>query len=251
MIVNNDEIDWLNQNYPSLVIDSLSKPSVVIRGDFKFRAAYNNHDNGYIINPQANCHYSHPVIEDSYSIEIFSSLDLSTFPNIRNTDGRLLSLAERYHRDPKDFHVYSEPFYRKNSLCVVGPIDASRIRGNISLHKLLNNILLPFFYDSSHYEKFGSRPREDYSHEAWGVLENYYDLSVDEVNFDKDCLDKLKIYGKAWPLIRRYLVSKNNPKGHHLCIACKKEKIRTCHNKVFKALFKLHKRCKINKIYVE
>lgn len=250
MIINNDEIDWLNQNYPSLAVDSLSKSSVVIRGDFKFKAAYSNLDGGYVINPRPDSRYSHPIIEDSYNIEIFSSLDLSTFPNIRNTDGRLLSLAEKYHRDPKDFHVYSEPFYRKNSLCVVGPIDASRIKGYISLRELLNNILLPFFYDSSHYENYGSRPREDYSHGVWGVLENYYDLSIDDVDCDKECINKIKAYKETWPLIRKYLAGKNMPKGHHLCIVCRKEKIRICHNKVFRAMFRLYKRCKINKIYV-
>jgi len=251
MIINNDEIDWLNKNHPGLAIDSLSKTSIVIRGDFKFKAAYNNFDKGYITIPKANSSYSHPVIEDSYVIEIFSLLDLSTFPSIKNIDGRLLRLAEKSHRDSRDFHVYSEPFLRKNLLCVVGPLDADRIKGNITLRELLNNILLPFFYDNSHYEQYGSRPREDYSHGVWGVLENYYDIAVNDIKFNKDLLNRLKIYTKEWPLICRYLVSKNNPKGHHLCIACGREKIRSCHNKVFRALFKLHRKCKINKIYVE
>jgi hypothetical protein len=110
------------------------------------------------------------------------------------------------------------------------------------LHELLNDVLLPFFYDSSHYEIYKTRPREDYSHGVWGVLENYYDIIDDDIIYDKSCLEKIKLYKDTWPMIKKYLTYKSCPKGHHLCIACKSDKIRRCHNKVFRALFKLHKR---------
>ena len=242
MIITNNEIDWLNQNYPGLAIEDISKSSILIRGNFKFKAAYNKLSGKYIINPDNN-YYSHPVIEDIYSIEIFSLLDLNTFPIIKNIDGRLLNLAKKLQLDSRDLHVYSGPIPEKNSLCVVGPIDIERIRGDITLRILLENILLPFFYDSSHYEKYGLKPREDYSHGVWGVLENYYDIATNSINSDKECLDKLMKH-KEWLIIKKYLIGKNKPKGHHLCVVCMTDKIRKCHRKVFRALFKLHERIK-------
>lgn len=258
MIINNDEINWLTNNYPGLAIDSLSEFSVVIRGDFKFKAEYNEADGKYYIvnNNKANKHGYH-VIEDSYRIEIFSHLDLSEFPRVKNIDGRLLNLANKLGKDSKDLHVYSGPLPEANTLCVVGPIDAEKIKGNIPLHELLNDILLPFFYDSSHYERYNYRPREDYSHGVWGVLENYYDLPEHDIDTDKDCIDKLKKDKFLWPLIKKRIISKNNPKGHHYCIKCFTDKnnygliskTRKCHNKIFRGLFKLHERIRLLNLY--
>ena len=115
MIIDNSEIDWLNQNYSGLAIINIDKSSILIRGNLKFQVAYNRSDDKYIINPLTDI-YSHPIIRDSYSIEIFSYLDSRAFPVIKNTDGRLLEIAQGFQRDCKDFHVYPGPFPDKNTL---------------------------------------------------------------------------------------------------------------------------------------
>jgi len=251
MIIDKDEISWLNKNYPGLFIDNIDK-NIIIKGDFKFRAVFDDSSGNYIINPNINNHYNYPIIEDKYKIEIHSPSDLSSFPIIKNTDSRLLNLSKNLGCDSRDLHVYSE-LITKNMLCVIGPFDAEKIKGKIALSDLINRSLVPFFYDSSYFEKYHLRPREHYGHGAWGVLENYYDIvNIDsdiDIDLEKSCIAKLKNDRKNWNIIKKFLISRDNIKGHISCFVCGKNEIRICHKKIFFALFRLHNNIKELNLY--
>lgn len=234
MQIEKNEIDWLNSNQPGLVIDHDNGSQTTLKGCFSFSAVYDESSNVYIINPAPGS-YKHPIISDKYNIEIFAFKDQNSPPLVKNTDGRLLELAKKQNKDSRDLHVYSD-IQRINYLCVLGPLDQELIKGNISLSSFIDRVLVPFFYDNSYYEKFGIRPREDYSHEMWGVIENYYDLTDPSQEIDSLCLAKLQKHPRDWEKIKHYISGKKVLKGHHMCMVCGNGKIRECHIKVFRGI---------------
>lgn len=235
MKIDRSNIDWLSINYPDLVV-KINDKSVVIEGDLVFSAQYSKETETYQINPTASNSF---LIEDSYHIKIETELFSNEYPVISEPGGRLLGLAVSKNIRPKDLHVYSG--WRNNKLCTIGPIAQELIKSNLSLQALIEKILIPFFYDSSYYEKNDIRLRRDYSHEIWGLIENYFELagSIDEVliEFVKKEIKKCK----EWEFLKDYFVGDKIIKGHLECFVCKKNKIRNCHPCVFRGIRRIQK----------
>lgn len=237
MIVRHEDIDWLGQYFPSLAIEMSPDGTIVVTGEFKFRAVYDPKNGRYLFNPEPG-DYGFGVIEDSYNIMVTSFP--GHFPTVKDLDGRILSFAEKTRANPLDFHVYPRPFFLRNFLCVAGVLDGRRLSARITLKEFVSTILLPFFYDNSYCEKYDIRPRPAYSHMAWGILENFYETTDHSAESQEQCLLDACEFKNDWEKISRYLTRKKRPKGHHICIFCGKNKIRICHNRLFGALWVLH-----------
>lgn len=235
MIMPSD-IDWISSNYPGLNV-SLQGKSVTIRGCLLFSARYDKGSGCYVINPSLRDELH---IEDSYQIEIFAQQDSSSYPMIKEIGGRLLKLANQQKVDSRNLHVYSSAQgFIENLLCTVGPIDQELIKTTLSVQDLIERILIPFFYDSSYYEKTGCRMRADYSHGIWGIIENYYESVVEDSRLRLFAKEKL-INSKEWKFVEDYFLNNKRIQGHHKCIVCKNDKkIRDCHLRVFRGIRKI------------
>jgi len=228
-----EDVTWALKNYFGLIF-AIEEEKIIVRGKLSFTAKYDETNGNYIVNPSEIDNF---VVSDVYEIEIRITNTAKEYPVVKEVGGRLLKLAQSQKIDSRNLHVYSGSL--ENILCTVGPVDHILVTENLSFQDLIERILVPFFYDSSYYEKYGKRLRPDYSHEIWGVIENYFDLgslSTQEIKaFVKDKL----IGSKQWPSIKKYLVDNQPLRGHLSCFVCGGDRIRSCHSRVFRGLVKI------------
>jgi hypothetical protein len=136
-----------------------------------------------------------------------------------------------------DLHVNGN-----GSICMVGPFDMDV---SLSLRGFFNTALLQFFYDFSYFERYGRRPRGEYSHAMEGVLENYYEcILAGRTNLDEDCLRRIKSFtGHAYyNEIITWLSERKRIQGHLRCVCGSGKAFRDCHPDAFRGLWTLHDR---------
>ncbi|MCB9503079.1 MAG: hypothetical protein H6696_14195 [Deferribacteres bacterium] len=229
-----EEKEWVMTNYPNLSFD-VKKAVEVIKGEFAFRAAYDENTQEYIINPSLAESSNQIIISDFYEIEIcfVCSNGKSQLPLVYETGGRIKRLANKLSRPLADLHIYPD-----SRLCLVGLLDEEE---KLSLPEFIDGPILQFCYDESYYEKYGRWPRGQYSHGAEGIVENFLDrFKNGKVNKEK-CLEILRQY-PTWERYYQLLNTKKDKiKGHHRCPCGTEKKIRKCHPKVWEGLNILHK----------
>lgn len=215
-ITQNDE-NWLKENHPDLLFDSASQ---IIHGNLYFKMYYSVHEPGYVLNPDEPYEEKDGiVIEDVYEIEI-NLLKQGFLPSVQEVGGRILKSKKKWGiEDLIDMHVYSD-----STACLCIPTEVqTRMPNGFNLKDFFENLLIPFFYYQSFFEKYGKEPWRGYSHGCLGILEsylNYKDISLENVNFFLNILpDNLKD-----SILRNHKI-----KGHHFCLCKSRKKFRKCH----------------------
>lgn len=224
MNLNKDDISWLKNNYPGLIITSLSP--LRISGEFKFKAAYNTNLKEYIINPVEEDPVNN-LITDVYDILIES--DENSFPKVTETGEKIKKYAVEENIELIDLHIADS-----NEVCLVGALDRNP---QISFRQFIREPLLQYFYDQSYFRINGKWPRGTYEHYDLGLFENYYHLSNHGYRRETfaTCLEFLnKFYFNKYHAL---LEKKENLKGHSPCLCKSGKKFRDCHPEAFKGLW--------------
>lgn len=234
MNISEEDFIWLNENYPSLSIQT-EKGRNVLEGTLEFTVCYDKKTSNYIINP-VECADDKYLISDKYKIRIIIDQNSEKFPKVKEIGNRIISFANKNNIDLIDLHTYED-----STCCLLGPLDEREIT---NIRDLLDRAILQFFYDESFYEKYRKWPRGQYSHGILGIIENYYDQNpTNNISICDDCIILLKKH-KDLSRIEKILKSKTQIKSHHQCLCGSGNKYRDCHKKVFKGLWNLQK-CQI------
>lgn len=234
-IITSEEIKWLKNNYPGLSFYSNVSPA--IRGLFKFEAVYK----------KEGSKENYPIIKDNYEIEItLASNPLSSLPQVRETGNRIAGVIKRLEKTPADLHV------NLNDTVCLCPYTAEKrkLPNGFNLKDFFNNLLVPYFYEQSYYEKHEQWPWGEYSHGELGLLEDYLENRGEGNNIEliTEFIENFKKINFSNSYLQ--LVKKDKIKGHVICFCGSGKRIRDCHNSSFRGLWYLKEDIKNNKIKI-
>ena len=223
-MISSDEISWLQANYPDLYFDAGQR---CISGELSFRMFYSEQlGDGYIVNPDESFEgQDGTLIEDVYEIDIRLN-DSKALPEVREVGGRIVkSLLEWNIEDPSDLHIHPNGAL---CLCVETEIEKNLPNG-FNLRDFFWNLLIPFFFYQSYFERFGREPWPGYGHGDIGVLESFQN----RVKLDNHLsYTTIHSYLESLSKQTRMRIHENvEAKGHHRCLCGSKKIIRKCHKK--------------------
>lgn len=219
---------WLQENYPSL---TYTPNNQIISGELHFSMYYSADEPGYVLHPDDS--YASKdgiIIQDVYEIEV----DLSQpkfLPPVRELGGRIFVSKEKWDiENIIDLHLYSD-----GTACLCPPSEIpAKFPNGFDLRDFIEDLIVPFFYYQSFFEKYGREPWKAYSHGYLGILESYYnDQAPTSLQTIQDYLTFLPEGIRAD--IRRNIKAK----GHHLCKCGSGKKFRKCHQEVLYGYNKL------------
>jgi hypothetical protein len=207
-----------------------------LKGSLNFRACYNNSNEEFIIDPSEKMIISDTYIDDKYDIEIeFLRGFPKQFPLVREVGGRIQQIAEKYSlKDVRDLHINK---IQNNAICLCPqPAEKLKYPDEIDLVHFMNNLVVPFFYGLSYYDKSGSWPWNEYPHGDLGIFEFYGEnKEKNDLSLAKRCYKSLNDNEQN----KKYITAKNVIKGHSPCICGSKEKFRKCHKVALEGIWAL------------
>lgn len=239
--LSEEDKEWLKENYSNLEIhaeDGIEK----ISGILNFSMALLEGGKSYIINPNPNI-FCKNEITDQYQIQIeLRRSEFSNLPQVFETGFRIERIAIARNLKLVDLHINPN----KSACLCIKPEEPLEF----NVKDFFNNLLIPFFYGQSFFEKFNRWPWKEYAHGPWGLIE--WVSSQGEMKFDilDDFLKNLKRSIKLkeeekikerviWDNLKAFLNPNTPFKGHNLCVCGKKELIRRCHPDILKGIWKL------------
>lgn len=227
VIITKDDRTWLIENYPDLHFDP---EKTVISGKLCFSMHHSNKRIGYVINPDSSFKNKDGIIiEDIYEIEINLSSD-EFLPIVKEIGGRILKSKEKWGIDKlEDLHIYPD-----GTLCLcVTTEEESRMPNGFNLKDFFENLLIPFFYYQSFFERYGQEPWKGYSHGDLGILESY----LHQKNPSPEMIRSF-FYSLSDGL-KKCLINNVRFKGQEFCLCQSKRKFRKCHRDAFLGYNKL------------
>jgi hypothetical protein len=218
LILTEDDQDWLSEKYPGLTITNESGV-MVITGIFSFYAAYDGQE-----------------ITDEYEVRIdLKAGPLSDLPRVRETKSRIKRLAAERNIDLSDLHTYID-----GTACLcVKPAEKIYFPDKFCFQRFIQELVVPFFFAQSFFEKNGSWPWETYGHGSLGWLEWYFDQGVVAPSVTSEYLENLHLE-HDWKRIRRALTRKGGVKDYRACLCGSTKSFRNCHQKAFHGLRQLY-----------
>jgi len=210
--LSKDDISWIEKEYPSLKVQN-----DIIKGEICFHRAFNNI----------------PIL-DCFNIKIIlKTNEKSMLPKVICIDNRIKNISAKLNLPLDKLHINSD-----NSFCLTLYLNEKNFftNGKFNIKEFFKNLLEPYLYWLSFYEKFQSPPWGEYSHGTLGVLEyiGENDLSIKEI---------FKIIRENNMDIRKILATYRQ----NFCICgyykkyddYKNKKIRNCHPNVWKGIKKI------------
>jgi hypothetical protein len=241
MLITDAEIIWLKEYYPGLRF--IKRNSGIIAGNLHFDMFYDEANAKYIINPDSDCHPPSMRIRDSYQIEITFQNSEQDLPIVKETGRRIETVAQANNLSMLDFHINND-----GSACLCFIFDKyTYLPNGFNIRDFMHNLLVPFFYAQSFYERDHRWPWGEYEHGLFALFQWYAErkeaITIDGLN---QCIDYIKrcknIKGYKVPtLILTLLKQKDNIKGHQPCVCGSNIKFRNCHPRIFNGLWKMKK----------
>lgn len=232
-MLSKEEIQCLKRLYPGL---SLQKRDgkYFLQGKLSFCAFYDNKKDTLVLNPSSDNVSNESLIDDKYEIEMELLPDFpNSLPLVREVGGRIQQIVDKYNiKDICDLHVNKN---KDNAICLCPkPAEKVRYPDKVDIIHFINNLVVPFFYGLSYYERYGKWPWNEYSHGDLGTFEFYTESkNVNSVSLAKSCYDSLSEQGKKLVMIKKRI------KGHWPCICGSKEKFRKCHKLALEGIWAL------------
>lgn len=232
MVLTNEDRKWLAVNYPLLQVKKNDSQGLVIKGTFRFHVYYDETKDQYTINPTEIVLNKKYNISDSYEIEIASPPPENILPVITETRGRILSLARAHKLKPCDLHV------DEYGICCPCPklFDKIRYPKGINIRDFMYDLVIPFFYAQSFFEKYRSWPTGTYSHGDLGILEYYAEL-VSEGYSVADVVEMF--FDSLNSKIQKLITNSATISRQWTCICDRGTKFRNCHPKAMVGLKQL------------
>jgi len=150
--LNKQDIDFLEENYSQLTYNH--KKNVIV-GNLSFHLKYDSIEE---------------EIKDKYRIEIdLNRVSVLGLPIIKETDGRILKIAEEKKIPYWDLHINN----KEGEMCIIVPPKIKeKYPDGFNLKVLLEHIE-EFFYWISYFDKYDKKPWPDYGHHELGYYELY------------------------------------------------------------------------------
>lgn len=194
-------------------------------------------DQSYVIKPKPEHLRSGKRIQDKYQLEIvFKTSEHSNLPQVYEKGGRIKSVSSARSCKPEDLHINPSGV---TCLCL-NFREKEYLPNGFNLPDFFHNLIIPFFYKQSHFEKTGIWPGQQYGHGITGLLEGYLESNSESEEDVENFIRYLKPR-QEWQFIQQWLTSKKTIKGHYPCICGSSKKFRNCHKDALQGLWKLKK----------
>lgn len=219
--ISPEDLGWLSDNHPDLVYIDERKQVV---GELDFRMYYDQKiPDKYIINPTSKFALEDKrLVTDVYEITIDFNSN-TKIPDAFETGGRIEASAEKWGIESLiDLHVYPN-----RSLCLCIPLEWDiKLPNGFNLADYFTNLLIPYFYYQSFFEKYGEEPWKGYAHGDIGLLESFHRRALN----NKLSNEIVEMYFEGVTSnLKKKLNTRRMIKGHHLCFCGSGQKIRNCH----------------------
>lgn len=180
------EKEFINKHYPDLVFIETDK-LLELKGKFAFIAEYEGLE----------------TLKNIYEIKVLFPINYPMdVPNVYETAGKI----DSFHRNKAT----------DGSLCLGVPSEIHQIFSTErTLKNFFDNLLIPFLYSHTYYEKYKKPPWGERDHGGKGIIQ-YYQEKLNTINI-YGILDFLEI-----SLQEKY-------RGHILCPCGSNKKLRNCH----------------------
>lgn len=223
-----DDLKWLAASYPNL---REIKPGQ-IEGSLTFKMLRSGGQ--YLVNPadklvMDTSTADYLYLSDTYKIRI-NWPEGEPYPKAREIGGRLAETAKRLDKSLLDMHQYEQD----SALCLAAAMDLERtFSSGFKLDVFVEELLIPYLFAQSHYDKTQTWLWGELSHGWLGLLEW---LGRQESPDDRDIgatykylyaqLGKEKVgklLGQRW-------------RGHFKCLCGSSKKTHYCHPEVQRAI---------------
>ncbi len=232
MILSNEDKKWLQDNYPLLKVEKNDSHELVIAGVLHFHAYYDEAKDEYTYNPAKVALNNKYDIIDSYEILVTSSLPGNVLPIVVETKGRILSLARTRKLKLCDLHV------NEHGICCLCPklFDTIQYPKGINILDFMYDLVVPFFYAQSYFEKYGDWPAGAYSHGDLGILEYYAEV----ISKGYSATDTVKMFFDSLEgTTQKLIINSAMISRQWVCLCEKRAKFRKCHPKAMNGLKQL------------
>jgi len=234
-----DDEDWLRANYPELQIKKGVDSIPVIEGLLHFDMVFYDENKSYIIKPEAEHLTRGHRIQDEYKIEIvFKTSEHSNLPQVYERGNRIEMVSKNRSLKPEDLHINPS-----GAMCLCLNIqEEDYLPNGFNVADFFNNLVIPFFYAQSFFEKTKIWKWGQYGHGSIAFFEWY----LKQEAIGKEKVEKLIVHMKKrtdWVKFQLYLLPSTLIKGHHECLCGSKDKLkfRNCHKNALHGLWKLKK----------
>jgi len=230
--LSSDDRKWLSKEHSSLKVEE-NLGSIVVLGSLTFEMVYEPDDDKFFVFPR-DYKGKGVLIKDQYDIRILipktSAPDL---PKVYAIGSRITDVAKQ-----KSLPTYDLHFNFDGSAClyVVGK-EKEYFPNDFDFKIFMNQLVIPFFYAQSYFQKFGEWPWGEYAHGISGMFEWYNEQENPTESNVKQMLERLKI-ADDWKLISGKFKGKNWVKGHSDCLCGSGKKMRNCHNIALRGMWK-------------
>lgn len=174
-------------------------------------------------------------ITDSFLIRVTSSnLNSDKTPALREIGGRTEAIARKYQiEDLRDLHRNFD-----GTACVcVRQMESRKFPSGSPLLLFIENLVVPYLYGLSYYDKHGKWPWADYSHGALGLLEFYAEDEQQKTESDiHDVIMQVK-RERNW---KEYHKQFRKPSADKLCICGSRKSFHKCHGRAWRGVLRLH-----------
>ena len=186
IILNKKDYELLSENYPNLTYNKLDNS---ISGILSFQRSYKE-----------------KLIHGKYSIVFKLEYGHgSILPKVRETKGKILSMAKRKMKSKADFHLNSE----NGDLCLIFPIkEREHYPNGFEFERFLNH-LETHLYWVTYYDRYNEKPWKDEPHNHDKALLRAAKENKSyrkELKAEVETREKRKL---SRPEFRRYLKRKN------------------------------------------
>jgi len=205
IILSDEDKVWLSSEYPSLVIENHK-----LSGEICFQRTADNIS-----------------ILECFNIQVILKYDdKSMLPKIICTDDKIVKIAEKLNKKLDDLHINYD-----KSFCLTVPQKEKFFfeDENFNIRDFFKNLVEPFLYWISYYERYGKAPWNEYSHGILGIYE--YIGEDNALTFRR----MYKILKEEKQSLRKILQTYRQNK----CICGSNIKMRKCHNHVWHAIKKI------------
>lgn len=225
---------FLITHYPELVFVSKNR----IEGKIRISALYDRSTEKIVIDPPTQKINNPFYIEDIYTIKIDLPSDpQSQAPVVFETGGRIVAAGKaRNITNPLDMHLYSNN--GGACLCPQPLLFEYIISGKISnLQIFLDELVTPYFYQQSFFERFGDWPVKNYSHGYQAIFE-YYFRETKKIGGTTNhlidlCLASLRSLTSTFPCLELLIENKKEIKPTSKCFCGSGKKYKKCHRRKF------------------
>ena len=229
---SSDDRKWLSKEHPSLKVEE-NIESTTVSGRLNFEMTYEPDSGKFLVFPKS--HKGKGVlIKDQYKIRIVvPKTTTPDLPKVYAIGSRITKVAKQ-----KSLPTYDLHFNFDDSACLyVAGKENEYFPNNFDFRIFINQLVIPYFYAQSYFQKFDEWPWGEYAHGILGMFEWYNEQKNPTESNIKQMLERLKM-ADDWKTISGMFKEGNWVKGHTSCLCRSGNKIRDCHNAALSGMWK-------------